>query len=96
MPKIDAPTVPHKDTATLVTIPALDIFDQKFPTIRISRHEFHAGETYSLEEPLASTVKERIRAWERSNIRLLQPKKDVDSERQTGQRSGLVRVSEES
>jgi len=80
MAKIDAPVVELPKGKQFVTIPDKDLFDQRFPTIRINRYEFEAGQTYELDEPIASTVKERISACERANLRILQPKKDIESQ----------------
>lgn len=81
MSKIDLPIVEAKrPLKEFVTIPETDLFDHKFPTIRVNNHEFFAGKTYELEFELASTVKERIQAWQRSDLRLVQPKRDLKSE----------------
>lgn len=83
MPKIDMPELEvKKSSKTFVTVPEHDIFDKPFATLRLGPHVFEAGVTYELEEPLATTLKERIRVWEKANIRLLQPKKDDVSEAQ--------------
>lgn len=80
MPLIDTPVVEKKKPSKeYVTMPEMDVLDRKFPTIRVNHHEFHAGKTYELEAELASTVKERIRAWQKAELRLVQPKNDDKS-----------------
>lgn len=81
MPKIDLPVTEKKPETEFVTVPEIDLFDQPFPTIRLSRHEFHAGKTYELDPATAGSLKDRIKAWEKANVRILQPRKDLESER---------------
>jgi len=83
MPKIDSPeaqAVAARVTKQYVEIPERDSLDFPFPTVRINHMEFLPGQTYELEEPLASTIKERVRVWLRQTLRLMQPAKDVESE----------------
>lgn len=79
----------HKDTPAVefVTIPELDIFDREFPTIRLGRLEFKAGKTYEVAEPVTSSLKERIKAWQDADRRILQPRKDKAAMRVQAQRS---------
>lgn len=80
MPQIDVPVVEKKKPGKeYVTMPESDVLDRKFPIIRVNHRDFKPGETYELEAELASTVKERIKAWQKSQLRLVQPKSDDKS-----------------
>lgn len=84
MPKIDTPEVKAveatKSTRQYITIPERDVLDFPFPAIRVNNAAFYPGKTYEIEEPLATTVKERIKTWMRQTLRLMQPKKDSEAE----------------
>lgn len=84
-PSISAPRATHR----YVTIPDTDLFDYPHPAIRINQHIFGPG-THHIESELADTVEERLKAYTRSNVRLLQPKRDMDSERVVEQGKGLA------
>lgn len=79
--KVDNPEVPStKATHRYVTVPDTDLFDQSHPPIRINSMSFGPG-THWIENELANTVEERLKAYQRSNVRILQPKRDTESER---------------
>lgn len=78
--KVDVPTVPVGQTHRYVTIPDADLFDMPHPAIRINNMSFGPG-THYLESALADTVEERLKAYTRSNVRILQPKRDTEAER---------------
>lgn len=95
MPKIDIPELPsraaqqHAHVET-VTVPALDIFEHPFPTIRFgSKHEFKAGETYELDPVTAASLRERIAAADKADRRLLQRNPDRAAEKVQNQ--GVLR-----
>lgn len=62
-----------------VTLPKKNpVFSKEsYPTIRINNMGFQAGRTYLLPPQIASTVKERMEVFHRSQIRTLQPDEDI-------------------
>jgi hypothetical protein len=62
-----------KETWQHVTIPEDDPLGKPFPTIHLNKEAFKPGETYNLPVQIASFVKERIKVFNRSCVRLLQP-----------------------
>lgn len=86
--KVDNPEVPDlKPTHRYVTIPDTDLFDQPHPPIRINSFSFGPG-THWLSNEIAGTVEERLKAYTRANVRVLQPKRDQESERLVEQGRG--------
>lgn len=81
MAKIDLPEMPVKTVEKeYVDIPQRDIFDMPFPNISIGEHKYEAGQKHYVDAQVAFTLKDRIRAVERANIRLMQPRKDANAE----------------
>lgn len=62
-----------KETWQYVTLPDEDPTGLKFPTITLNKISFSAGQTYHVPPPVAEFVKERIKAFNRSVVRLFQP-----------------------
>jgi hypothetical protein len=62
-----------KETWQFVTIPEEDPLGKPFPTIHLNKEAFVKGETYNLPAQIASFVKDRIKVFNRSCVRLLQP-----------------------
>lgn len=62
-----------QDTWQYVTIPEDNPLGHKFPTIRLNKYNFEPGQTYKVPVPVAATVNDRIKVYNRSCVRLLQP-----------------------
>lgn len=100
MAKVDNPTIPSSGISApkrYVTIPDIDMFDYPHPAIRINGTNYGPGIHY-LDAELAGTVQERLDAYTRGNIRLLQPTRDQKAERQvnvqgTGAGAGIATTS---
>ena len=84
MPKVDMGTPETPVAERYVKIPEQDLSDHVFPTIRINHMEFMPGETYLLKEPIASSVEERVRAYQRYDLNLLRPTPDKEAIRIMG------------
>jgi len=65
-----------KSTWEYVTIPDVDIFDNRFPTIRVNHEEFLAGKRYFCCPSLAKEVREILERRQREDIRILRPDKN--------------------
>jgi len=76
---VDAWLTP-KETWEYVTIPDEDPLGKGFPNISLNKHVFEAGQTYNLPLQVAAYVKERIKLFNRSCVRLLQPNRDIAAE----------------
>jgi hypothetical protein len=74
-----------KESWQYVTIPEEDPLGKHFPTIFLNKEAFHAGETYNLPAQIATFVKDRIKIFNRSCVRLLQPDMAQD---------GIIRTAE--
>jgi len=68
-----------RETWQFVTIPEEDPTGLGFPTIRLNKSEFKAGESYSLPKEVAAFVNERVKAYNRSVTRLFSPVADRKS-----------------
>lgn len=62
-----------KESWQYVTIPHEDPLGKNFPTIRLNKEAFEAGQTYNLPVSVAAFVNERIKVFNRSCVRLFQP-----------------------
>jgi hypothetical protein len=62
-----------KDTWQYVTLPDEDPLGKPFPTIRLNKEAFERGQSYNLPAPIAVIIKDRIKEFNRSCVRLLQP-----------------------
>lgn len=71
--------IPKADENMLVTIPATDLFDQPHPGVRLNRHKFEAGKTYSVRSDVAAEVEERLAMFHGEQVRLLRPNADRKS-----------------
>lgn len=56
-----------------VTIPEEDPLGKKFPVVRLNKEAFEAGQTYQVPPQIAKYVNDRVKAFNRSCVRLLQP-----------------------
>lgn len=71
--------IPKADENMLVTIPATDLFDQPHPGVRLNRHKFEAGKTYSVRGDIAAEVETRLSMFHGEQVRLLRPNADRKS-----------------
>ena len=67
-----------------ITIPEENAIGQEHATVSVNDHEFLAGQTYQVPPKIAETVRERLRVYTKACVRILQPKRDVDIDRQLG------------
>lgn len=65
-----------KETWQYVTVPEEDATGLKYPPIGLNKIEFKAGETYHVPQVIAAYVNERIRAYNKSVVRLFSPQVD--------------------
>lgn len=83
-----------KETWQFVTLPEEDPLGTKFPQISLNKTIFQPGETYQVPPAVAAYVNERIKAFNRSCVRLLQPNVDRLAQQQVAAgTSGPVAVS---
>lgn len=68
-----------------VSIPEENALGQKHDTIGLhglnTSHLFEAGQTYFVPAQVAAYVKDRLKVYNRSVVRILQPNRDVSAER---------------
>lgn len=76
---VDAWETP-KETWEFVTVPDEDPLGKTFPNISLNKHIFEAGQTYNLPPQVAAYVKDRIKVFNRSCVRLLQPNVDLKAQ----------------
>jgi hypothetical protein len=62
-----------KEAWQYVTVPDEDPLGKTFPTIRLNKEAFAAGQTYQVPPEIAKYVNDRIKVFNRSCVRLLQP-----------------------
>ena len=62
-----------KETWQYVTIPEEDPLGKPFPTIYLNKEAFERGQSYNLPPQIATYVKDRIKIFNKSCVRLLQP-----------------------
>jgi hypothetical protein len=61
-----------RETWQYVTLPQEDPLGKPFPTIRLNKEAFEAGQTYQIPAPIAAYVNDRIKKFNRSCVRLYQ------------------------
>jgi hypothetical protein len=69
-----------QETWEFVTVPDEDPLGKGFPDISLNKHVFSAGETYNVPKQVADYIKDRIKVFNRSCVRLLQPNRDIAAE----------------
>lgn len=62
-----------QETWQFVTVPEEDPLGKAFPTIRLNKEAYSAGQTYKLPVAVAAYVNDRIKVFNKSCVRLLQP-----------------------
>lgn len=65
-----------KESWQYVTVPEEDATGLKYPPIGLNKIEFKAGETYHVPQAIAAYVTERIKAYNKSVVRLFSPAVD--------------------
>jgi hypothetical protein len=70
---------PTGDEFMYVSIPQTDLFDQPHPGVRLNRHKFEAGKTYSVRADVAIEVEDRLKKFNVEQVRLLRPNADRKS-----------------
>jgi len=68
-----------QETWQYVTLPDEDPLGKKFPNIGLNANTYKGGETYLVPPQVADYIKDRIKVFNRSCIRLLQPNADMKS-----------------
>lgn len=62
---------PGAQDVVYVTIPARDIYDYRFPDIRINEKHFPSGQTYALDPETAAVVQDRVNRRQEHDLRLM-------------------------
>lgn len=68
-----------QETWEFVTLPDEDPLGKGFPTISLNKDTFEPGKKYLVPPQVASYINERIKVFNRSCVRLLQPNADMKS-----------------
>lgn len=82
-PKVKEPVdvwTTDETTWQFVTIPDEDPLGKEFPNVSINKHVFMAGQTYKVPGVIADYVRDRVKVFNRSCVRLLQPNRDIAAE----------------
>jgi hypothetical protein len=61
-----------RETWQYVTIPSDDPLGKPFPTIRLNKEAYEAGQTYQVPAPVAAYINDRTKVFNRSCVRLYQ------------------------
>lgn len=70
-----------KDNWEYVAIPQENALGEQHATMGINDKVFEAGKTYHVPPKTAHTLRERLKVYNRSCVRVLQPRRDYDAER---------------
>lgn len=68
-----------KETWRYVTVPEEDPLGKGYPNISLNKDVFSAGKTYLVPPQVADYINDRIKVFNRSCVRLLQPNVDLKS-----------------
>lgn len=71
-----------------VSVPSEDVLAHQAPQFSNNKDIYYPGQTYLLPPDKAADLKDRIREWTRSRVRILQPGVDQRMYRDLGPRSG--------
>lgn len=77
--KVVDPYDTPKETWQFVTVPDEDPLGKKFPNISLNKDVFEAGQTYKLPLQVVAYIQDRVKTFNRSCVRLLQPNADLKS-----------------
>jgi hypothetical protein len=69
-----------KSTWQYVAVPPENALGEVHANMGINKDVFEAGKTYLLPEKMADTLRERLSVYARSQVRILQPKRDSVAE----------------
>lgn len=75
-----------------VTLPEEDALGNPHPPIGLNSETFEAGKTYLLPPAIAAYVKDRLKVYARSAVRVLSPRRDVDAENRVALGSANARA----
>lgn len=95
MPALPKPVAPvdawetPKETWVYVTIPDEDPLGKEFPHVSLNKHIFEAGKSYNVPSQVAEYVNDRIKVFNRSCIRLLQPNRDMVAVKDSAMNGGF-------
>jgi len=78
---VDAWKTP-KETWKTVMVPEEDPLGKVYPDIGLNSHTFKAGKTYTVPAEVAAYILDRVKVFNRSCVRLLQPNADMKSIRE--------------
>jgi hypothetical protein len=78
---VDAWKTPKESWKT-VTIPDEDPLGKAYVSIGLNSHTFEAGKTYTVPAQVADYILDRVKVYNRSCVRLLQPNADMKSIRE--------------
>lgn len=76
--EVNVQTSPNSEME-YVTIPERDLFDMPHPNIQLNNNKYGPG-THHLTKLIALYVKDRLKAYERGNVRLMRNIKDSEAE----------------
>lgn len=78
--KKPAPTdawLSDRETWQYITIPEENPLGEVHATMGMGKHNFEAGKTYLVPPPVAEFLRERLKVYTKSVIRILQPGRDL-------------------
>jgi hypothetical protein len=76
--QVVAPPKPVEDFV-YVTIPSADLYDSEYPTIQLNSHKFEPGNTYKVSAEVGAEIEDRMRRFNKEQVRLLRPTVDSKS-----------------
>jgi hypothetical protein len=81
-----------KESWENISIPEENALGEPHASIWNNKHEFKAGQTYLVPPAVAGDVRDRLRAYAKSCVRVLQPRRDVKSEMEVGGNRPSIRA----
>jgi hypothetical protein len=66
----------NEDKFVHITIPATDLYDHTHPGVQLNRHRFEPGKTYLVRADVAGEIENRLKLFDREQVRLLRPNAD--------------------
>lgn len=70
-----------------VTIPSADLYDSQYPTIQLNAHKFEPGNTYKVPAEVGAEIEDRMKRFNKEQVRLLRPTVDSKSINQVNKNS---------
>lgn len=65
-----------------ISIPEENALGEAHCSMGLNQHQFDPGQTYLVPPEVARTLKDRLKVYAKSCVRVLQPKRDYESENQ--------------